>query len=213
MQQRRGERAERDHPEQDERGRGREKVVERVGGIDGREGDRRAGGGEDRRDIGDRQRRDGGDALLAARPFAGGEQRQREQAAEQGAHAGAEQTGLDRIAHHEEAAERQRQAADPDHPAGAEAFLEAGLGWRQRRRLAAGPPVAALGAARLSFATGAAGRRFRRQSAVVRLQCRATTARKRLFELLAAASAAARPASLATPLPSHPAARAAWRPD
>ena len=46
-------------------------------------------------------------------------------AAEQHAHAGADQAGLDRIAHHEEAAERQRQAADPDHPAGADALLEA----------------------------------------------------------------------------------------
>ena len=55
-------------------------------------------------------------------------------AAEQGAHAGAEQAGLDRIADHEETAERQRQAADPDHPAGADAFLEAGTGLRQRRR-------------------------------------------------------------------------------
>ena len=55
-------------------------------------------------------------------------------AAEHGAHAGAEQPGLDRIAHHEETAERQRQAADPDHPAGAEALFEAGLGWRKRRR-------------------------------------------------------------------------------
>ena len=42
------------------------------------------------------------------------------------AHAGAEQAGLDRIAHHEEAAERQRQSADPDHPACADGFLETG---------------------------------------------------------------------------------------
>ena len=134
MQQRRGERAERHQPEQDEGGGGREKIVQRVGGIDGREGDRGAGGGEDRRDIGDRQRRDGRDALLAARPFAGRQQRQRERAAEQGAHAGPEQPGLDRVADHEEAAERQRQAADPDHPAGADALLEAGRGLRKRRR-------------------------------------------------------------------------------
>ena len=128
VQQRRGERAQRHQSEQNEGGGGREKIVQRVGGIDGREGDRGAGGGEDRRDIGDRQRFDRGNALLAAGPFAGGQQRQRERAAEQGAHAGAEQPGLDRIAHHEEAAERQRQAADPDHPAGADALLEAGPG-------------------------------------------------------------------------------------
>src|ERR1700736_6204267 len=53
--------------------------------------------------------------------------------AERSGHAGPEQAGIDRIADHEEAAERQRQAADPHHPAGADAFLEAGLGLRQRR--------------------------------------------------------------------------------
>ena len=53
-------------------------------------------------------------------------------AAEQDAHAGTEQPGLDRIADQEEAAERERQAADPDHPAGADALLEAGLGLRRR---------------------------------------------------------------------------------
>ena len=47
---------------------------------------------------------------------------------------GAEQAGLDRIAHHEEPAERQRQPADPHHPAGADRFLEAAVGLRQRRR-------------------------------------------------------------------------------
>ena len=66
-------------------------------------------------------------------------------AAEQRAHAGSEQAGLDRIADHEESAERQRQAADPDHPAGADAFFEAGAGLRQRRwRRAASSPVGAV---------------------------------------------------------------------
>ena len=120
-------------PEQDERGRGRQKTVQRVGGVDGREGNGGAGGGEDGGNVGDRQRFDRGDALLAARPFAGGQQRQREGAAEQGAHAGPEQSGVDRIADHEEAAERQRQSADPDHPAGADALLEPGTGLRKRR--------------------------------------------------------------------------------
>ena len=133
VQQRRGERAERHQPEQDERGRGHEKTVQRIGGVDGRERHGGSGGGEDRGNVGDRQRFDRRDAFLAAGPFAGGKQRQRERAAEQGAHAGSEQSGLDRIADHEEAAERQRQAADPDHPAGADAFFEAGAGLRQRR--------------------------------------------------------------------------------
>ena len=81
MQQRGGERAERDQAEQDEgAGRG-EEAVERVGGVDGGERDRGAGRGQDRRNIGDRQCDDVGDAFLAPRPFAGREQRQREQAA------------------------------------------------------------------------------------------------------------------------------------
>ena len=134
VQQRRGKRAQRHQAEQDEGGGGRQKIVQRIGGVDRRERDRGSGGGEDRRNIGDRQRFDRGNALLAAGPFAGGQQRQREQAAEQRAHAGAEQPGLDRIAHHEEAAERQRQPADPDHPAGADGFLEPAIGLRQRRR-------------------------------------------------------------------------------
>ena len=44
------------------------------------------------------------------------------------ARAGPEPALLDRIAHQEEAAERERDAAGPDHPLRAEALLEAGLG-------------------------------------------------------------------------------------
>jgi hypothetical protein len=128
-----GERAQRHHSEQDEGGRGREKIVQRVGGIDGRERHGGACGGENRRDTGDRQRFDRGDALLAAGPLTGAKQCQRECTAEQDAYTGPEQPRLDRITDHEEAAERQRQATDPDHPAGADAFLEAGLWLRKRR--------------------------------------------------------------------------------
>ena len=74
VQQRRGKRCDRDEAERDERRGGREEVVQRVGGIHGAERDRGAGGGEDRRDVGDRDRCDRGDRLLAAGPFAGGEQ-------------------------------------------------------------------------------------------------------------------------------------------
>ena len=151
VQQCRGQRAHRDQPEQDEGGGGHQEAVQRIGCVDGREGHRRAGGGQDRRDVGDRQCFDRGDALLAAGPFAGSEQRQREQAAEQHTHSGAEQAGLDRIAHHEEAAERQRQAADPHHPAGADGFLEAAIGLRQRRRRRRGRAVSVrLGALRFA---------------------------------------------------------------
>ncbi len=57
-------------------------------------------------------------------------QGKRECAAEQDPHAGPEQAGFDRVADHEETAERERQAAEPHHPAGANALLEAGLGLR-----------------------------------------------------------------------------------
>ncbi|MEY9289354.1 hypothetical protein ABH979_002428 [Bradyrhizobium ottawaense] len=133
MQQRRGERAHGHDAEQHEGGRGHEEAVERIGGIDGRERHRRTRGGENRRDVGDRQRLDVGNALLAPRPLAGPEQRSCEQATQEHAHAGAEQAGLDRIAHHEEAAERERKAADPHHPAGAELLLEAGRSGRHGR--------------------------------------------------------------------------------
>ncbi len=57
VQQRGGEGTERDQPEQDEGGCGREEVVQRVTGIDRRERHHGAGGGEDRGNVGDRQRR------------------------------------------------------------------------------------------------------------------------------------------------------------
>ena len=128
MQQRRGERTQRHQSEQDERGGGREKIVKRVGRVHRGERHGCAGGGEDGGNVGDRQRGYRGDALLAARPFARRQQRQRKRSPEQGAHAGPEQAGVDRVTDHEEAAQRQRQAADPDHPAGADAFLETGSG-------------------------------------------------------------------------------------
>ncbi len=133
MQQRGSKRSERHQSEQDERGCRHQKAVQRIGCIDRGEGHRRPGRRQDRRDIGNRRCCDGGDALLAAGPFAGQQQGESEQAAQHRAHFGAEQPGLDRIAHHEEAAERQRQPADPHHPAGADGFLEAAIGLRQRR--------------------------------------------------------------------------------
>ena len=132
MQQCSGERAERDRAEQHEGERRRQEAVQRIGRINRGEGDRGPGGGEDRRNV---RRRDGSDrrqVFLAPRDFAGGQQRQREQAAEQHAHFGAEQAGFDGI--FDEAAERQRQAADPHHPAGAEPFFEAGRRRGNRRR-------------------------------------------------------------------------------
>ena len=63
--------------------------------------------------------------LLPARPFAAGDEGGRQQRAEEQPQARADQAGLDGIFDEEDAAERQRHAADPDRPAGAEFFLEA----------------------------------------------------------------------------------------
>ncbi len=135
VQQRRGQRAQRHHAQENECGRGYQKIVKRVGSVDGSESNGGPGGGENRGDIGDRQRFDRGDALLAARPFACCKQCQRERAAQQNANAGPKQSRVNGIADHEETAERQRQSADPDHPAGADTLLEARPGlWERRRR-------------------------------------------------------------------------------
>ena len=63
--------------------------------------------------------------LAAPRPFAHRDQGDGQQGAERHPHAGPDQALLDRIAHQKEPAEREREAADPDHPLGAEALLEA----------------------------------------------------------------------------------------
>ena len=75
-----------------------------------------------------------GEPLGAPRPFAGDDERDRQQRAQRDAHAGAEQPRLDRVAHQEDAAERQRDGADPDRPLGAEPFLQAHCrrGWPRR---------------------------------------------------------------------------------
>ena len=75
--------------------------------------------------------------LLAPQPFAGRDQRGGKQAAEEDAHAGPDQAGLDRKLHQEDAAEREREPADPHDPARAEALLEAfrgRCGFARRRR-------------------------------------------------------------------------------
>lgn len=130
MQQGRSHGAHGDDAKQGEGRAGDDEVIQRIGRIDRRKGDGSAGRCEDRRNIGDGQRCNRRQAFLAAGEFADGEQRQREQPAEQYAHFGAEQAGLNGIADHEEAAERQCEAADPDHPARADAFLEAGASRR-----------------------------------------------------------------------------------
>ena len=135
-----------DHRQQQE-GEGRpDHAVKRIGAIGGREQADRTGRREDAGDIGSGNRRKGGDARRAAQPFAAGEQRDREGGGERDAHARSDQSGIDRIADEEDRAECQRQAADPDGPARAEALLEAfarlGRRGRGRGRLGSGRRLA-----------------------------------------------------------------------
>ena len=80
-----------------------------------------------------RQAGNAGEPLAPARPFAGADQRGRQQRAERDPHAGAEQALLDRVAHEKDAAERERKAADPDRPLRAEALLQAHARRRRSR--------------------------------------------------------------------------------
>ncbi len=132
------ERRQRDQAEQHE-GDGRsDESVESVGGVDVGIGDGGTGGSKDARNMCARQAGQSAELLAAARPFAGDDEREREQRAEDDAHAGAEPSLLDRIAHQEEAAEHERDAADPDDPLSAEALFQAdrwlGFGSRNGRR-------------------------------------------------------------------------------
>jgi hypothetical protein len=135
MQQRGAKRCQRHDAEQHEGGAGYEKTVERIGGVDRRIGDGGAGCGEDARDVRRRDLRERDRDLAPPRPFAGCDQRRREQTAEEDAHGRADQAGLDRILDEENPAEREREPADPDHPACAEALLEA---FRRSGRLGRG---------------------------------------------------------------------------
>lgn len=100
-------------------------MVERISRIDGRISHHRAGRGEDTRNIRRRQARNTGPPLGAARPFADNDQDGGEQRAERNAHARADQPLLDRVTHQKDAAERKRDTADPDDPAGAEPLFKA----------------------------------------------------------------------------------------
>jgi hypothetical protein len=125
VQQRGRERRERHQAEQHERAAGNEEAIQRVSGVDGREGDRGAGRREDARNMRGRDVGEPDRELAPPRPFAGRDQAGGEQAAKEHAHLRAEQAGLDRVLHQEDAAERERETADPDDPTRAEALLEA----------------------------------------------------------------------------------------
>jgi hypothetical protein len=70
--------------------------------------------------------------MSAAHIFARGEKHGREQRPEEDAHRRPDQALFDRVLDEEDAAEHQRHAADPDHPARAEALLESAGLWSRR---------------------------------------------------------------------------------
>ena len=122
-----------DRAEEHERARRPDHAVEGVGRVYRRERGRGPGSGQHPGYVGrgDRGERRGG--LAPAHPFAGRNERKREEGAGGDARARAEQPLLDRIAHEEQAAEAERDAADPHGPPCAEPLLEAGLGGRRDR--------------------------------------------------------------------------------
>jgi hypothetical protein len=88
--------------------------------------------------VGARHFADVGGIFLPARQFAEPNQRKREDGTRDDAQGRREQALFDRVAHQQDAAERERHAADPDHPLRAEAFLQIGevraRGFRLRLR-------------------------------------------------------------------------------
>ena len=118
---------------QNEGGRRRQKSVERICGVHRGIGNGGAGGSQNAWNMRRRQTGQSRQIFPAPRPFANGDQNKGEQGTENDADAGTDQALLDRVAHQKYAAERERYAADPYHPAGAEPFLEADRLRRQRR--------------------------------------------------------------------------------
>jgi len=107
--------------EQDEGEPGRQKPVERIGGVKAGEHCRRAGGGERLRHVGGgaggRVFQSGLDQFVVALdPLGGNRQRDAEQHAEHHAHERRQQTVIDRQFDEECAAERDRGATEPDEP-------------------------------------------------------------------------------------------------
>jgi hypothetical protein len=112
--------------EQDESGSRRQKTIERKCSIDGCICGNRTGGGKDARNVLLWDGSDAGGDFVATRPFARRDQQCGKDSGEENAHAWAEQALLDGEAHEKDAAERQRQAADPDDPLCTEFFFQCG---------------------------------------------------------------------------------------
>ena len=121
-----------DEAEGDEGRAGADETVQRMGGIDRREQGRGARRRDDAGDVDPAPRRFGGQRRLSPpQDLAGRDEAEREGEAEQDARTGADQSRLDRIAHQEDAAEPEREPADPHRPACAELLLEAFLARRR----------------------------------------------------------------------------------
>ena len=121
-----------DEAEGDEGRAGADETVQRMGGIDRREQGRGARRRDDAGDVEPAPRRFGGQRRLSPpQDLAGRDEAEREGEAEQDARTGADQSRLDRIAHQEDAAEPEREPADPHRPACAELLLEAFLARRR----------------------------------------------------------------------------------
>ena len=133
MKERGGERQKRNDAKQNECRAGRQKFVERVSRVDRRISHHRTGGGQDARNVRGGQARNACKPFSSARPFADRNQGGGEQRAERDAHARADQSLLDRVTHQKDAAEGKCNAADPNHPAGAEPLFKADRSRRRRR--------------------------------------------------------------------------------
>ena len=125
MQQRGGQRRQRNEAKQSKGCARRQEFIERVGGVHRRVCHDGAGGGQDAGNIRSRQAGKSRQSFVAARPFADGDQSESKERTERNANAGADEALLDRITHEKYAAERERDAADPNDPAGAKTFLKA----------------------------------------------------------------------------------------
>ena len=132
-----------------------DEAVERVGGVDRGESGDAAGAGQDGGNVGLGEDREIERAVAAAQPLAGAEEDRRKQEAERDAHARSEQPLLDRVAHEEDRAERQRQPADQHRPARADLRFQRFL---LRSRRARG--------SRFGFAHGRRSRDVRRAAAL-----------------------------------------------
>lgn len=125
--------------QRDERGGGADESIERMRSVNRSEGRNRARRREDCRNVGARvagRWRLAGRTVAAAHEFAGGDQAGRERKPQRDPHRRSEEALLDGIAHKQQRAERQRDAADDDRPAGADGLFEAapnGCGLLRRR--------------------------------------------------------------------------------